>query len=699
MFTRTLRQSFRRQEGQALVLAALMVLVMSIAVLTTVNIGHTVHERIRLQNTADSAAYSMAAMEARAFNFYAYANRTQVSHYVSAMLWQSLLSLIYFAEAFLADTYGFMKTLNPCTGDSSNFFWTVACPLLKVVPVIGQVLKVIDVAMDGWRIVVKGFHELITGLNPDRFVGRIIIPTHWVLNSVLFFASQAVMLSASSHVFQTTDTVIADNDKNINSLFSQAITGVISQCLFDQSHFAEAGGRPLGIPVNPFNPIKPDAWKHTEREARAKRSMGAISNATRYACDTSGGLAIGGLTLADCQEKFITSRRIGDLIPLPDSLGIIGDWLNNEVDIPFVFQFGKLGQTRLLTHNNPNRDKLTGQRFPDSSRNFIRDWREGIAPSLGSMAQGDNLGSDDLYWMKFGPEGFGVFNNPLACKDDEKDITHCWGDPRRGYNDSPRKRMPYQHMLKTSIWALNATEGSYRDGGVHWRVHPRRLPTGDARWRDRHPPEGPEAEVGVTENKVCVVKPGCLGDVGKMDVYTANVRVAEDGNHPWKGVIPFMHFEPGQFEGVCGRTPGEGAAPRYKFDFNQPSTWVALHKSPDELTNKDLKDKEAGTNAPALLSADGKVRFGFAADSEGLELKNNRKKFLSFSEGLNVITRGQTYYHRPGNWTEHPNFFNPYWRPRLASVYQGRHNLPLAGELHDSLPGPLQRIAPKIITH
>ncbi|MFC1482519.1 hypothetical protein ACFL51_01805 [Myxococcota bacterium] len=26
------------------------------------------------------------------------------------------------------------------------------------------------------------------------------------------------------------------------------------------------------------------------------------------------------------------------------------------------------------------------------------------------------------------------------------------------------------------------------------------------------------------------------------------------------------------------------------------------------------------------------------------------------------------YYHRPGVWEEHPNFFNPFWRARLAPV-------------------------------
>ena len=110
-------------------LACLLVLTLSIALITTVNIGHNVHERIRLQNTADAAAYSTAAMEARAFNFYAFTNRTQVSHYVSAMMWQSLVSLIYFNEAFLVDVYGIMHILSPCKAPA-GYFWENACPAL-----------------------------------------------------------------------------------------------------------------------------------------------------------------------------------------------------------------------------------------------------------------------------------------------------------------------------------------------------------------------------------------------------------------------------------------------------------------------------------------------------------------------------------------------------------------------------------------
>mgnify|MGYP000896991451 CR=1 FL=1 len=79
LWTRAMRQGMKRREGQAMVLGCLFMLILAIAVLTTVNLGHTIHERVKLQNTADSAAYSMAAMESRAFNLYAFVNRTHVS--------------------------------------------------------------------------------------------------------------------------------------------------------------------------------------------------------------------------------------------------------------------------------------------------------------------------------------------------------------------------------------------------------------------------------------------------------------------------------------------------------------------------------------------------------------------------------------------------------------------------------------------
>jgi len=37
-------------------------------------------------------------------------------------------------------------------------------------------------------------------------------------------------------------------------------------------------------------------------------------------------------------------------------------------------------------------------------------------------------------------------------------------------------------------------------------------------------------------------------------------------------------------------------------------------------------------------------------------------------EGLNAFAAAQVYYHRPGDWKEQPNFFNPLWGARLMPI-------------------------------
>jgi len=37
-------------------------------------------------------------------------------------------------------------------------------------------------------------------------------------------------------------------------------------------------------------------------------------------------------------------------------------------------------------------------------------------------------------------------------------------------------------------------------------------------------------------------------------------------------------------------------------------------------------------------------------------------------EGLNAFAAAQVYYHRPGDWRETPNFFNPLWGARLMPI-------------------------------
>src|SRR5690242_13415221 len=183
MVTRALRRGMKRQEGQALVLACLLMLILSIALITTVNIGHGVHERIRLQNTADAAAYSTAAMEARAFNFYAFTNRTQVSHYVSAMMWQSLDSFLFSIQAFLTDIFGFMRTVGPCfPSDSRSSYWIIVCAVLDRIPYVNIVMKALDIVYKAVRLILDVMKKVFPAI--DRAIGRLVVPGHRMLNGV-----------------------------------------------------------------------------------------------------------------------------------------------------------------------------------------------------------------------------------------------------------------------------------------------------------------------------------------------------------------------------------------------------------------------------------------------------------------------------------------------------------------------------------
>jgi hypothetical protein len=79
-----INKRLRSENGQILILGALAVLLVALMMLLTLNVGQAVHEKIRVQQLADSAAFSMATQEARAFNFFAYTNRANIANLVAA---------------------------------------------------------------------------------------------------------------------------------------------------------------------------------------------------------------------------------------------------------------------------------------------------------------------------------------------------------------------------------------------------------------------------------------------------------------------------------------------------------------------------------------------------------------------------------------------------------------------------------------
>src|SRR5438067_10697205 len=95
-----LRRLQRDEDGQALVLGAIFALVLMLCVLSTVNLGRAVYDKVQLQTAADAAAYSQAAVEARVLNFTAYTNRAMVVHYAALMAATAYLTYLHFEWPF-----------------------------------------------------------------------------------------------------------------------------------------------------------------------------------------------------------------------------------------------------------------------------------------------------------------------------------------------------------------------------------------------------------------------------------------------------------------------------------------------------------------------------------------------------------------------------------------------------------------------
>ena len=72
-----------KQRGQALLFVTVTALVMLLAMLTMFGMGQLTTEKMKLQNTADAAAYSAALAQARDYNFSAYLNRGMIANDVA----------------------------------------------------------------------------------------------------------------------------------------------------------------------------------------------------------------------------------------------------------------------------------------------------------------------------------------------------------------------------------------------------------------------------------------------------------------------------------------------------------------------------------------------------------------------------------------------------------------------------------------
>jgi hypothetical protein len=132
------------------------------------------------------------------------------------------------------------------------------------------------------------------------------------------------------------------------------------------------------------------------------------------------------------------------------------------------------------------------------------------------------------------------------------------------------------------------------------------------------------------------VMPPFITPSGRQESYD------EPENHaPWPGFAAYFKFKP------------DGDRTR---DFNQPSTWIFLNKHHGDFQT------EAGSHAPNTR-APWYSNFSWQNGTQVAELDTtiggSDNSYLF--EGLNVISRGMAYYHRPGHWQEQGQKLQAFW--------------------------------------
>jgi hypothetical protein len=382
----------RTERGQAALLGVVGVIVLAVGMYTSYNLSRAVYEKIQLQNAADAAAYSLATLEARTFNFIAFANRAQVANYVQMLELQSMLSSLTFAEGATA-----------ALGEGAII---ASVPLRFFNPALGQALEQAGRSMEQtYRGVMKPAVDAA-----DQFVPQ-QIRMLTAKNTALFGVSVMLALATASQlVFGGLDVAQAnDPDAEMLTLARIGLSAVNTASFISAFDFAavSVGGDSDGA-------------------KRMKRAMAEMVNASRYGLGDPG---------------FIVSRgpfaAIGELTAAQGVGGRIRGFAGTLFG--FLGQFsGFVGTTKMLSEGDRVADlDDTGEHSFDHSDLARGDviTAKDMLPIWGDFASVRSSRTDGRHCRYKDPGGrygslsrtFQLANGRVfECDDDSHNRRHRW---------------------------------------------------------------------------------------------------------------------------------------------------------------------------------------------------------------------------------------------------------------------------------
>ena len=136
--------------------------------------------------------------------------------------------------------------------------------------------------------------------------------------------------------------------------------------------------------------------------------------------------------------------------------------------------------------------------------------------------------------------------------------------------------------------------------------------------------------------------------------YAQKTRPNPDYRFFW--LSPYVYFSPRASNKASLGSPG---------NFGQPDVLVGL-----ALEGRDYnREGRAATTYGRRFSWGGGAAGKGATDFSYTNADWPRAPGVQvLHKGFNAFSAAQAYYHRPGDWKEQPNFFNPLWGARLMPV-------------------------------
>lgn len=717
MISKLRRTMLEDEVGQALVLGAVSMLILALAVMVTFQLGWTIDQRIKIQNAADNAAYSAAAVVARSLNFIAFVNRSSISNYVAMMAFQSISSYLTGVQTLLWMLADLIEAL------AAIFCYVQsAAAYCDKVPIYGVICLAIEMAFMALSKVcyyaAKVLYELLSNTwslidQVDNLMALAVKAVGVLNNTVMFNVARAIQ--------KLTGTVL---DANLLGNFQEKIIRETAgdACNSDgwvaDTYKTLAGalnGNLVGSYKGLFDEDSteiPDGG--TEADDKDSNDDDMVQNAERLMVELTNASRTGKGAYGE-DMTFESDRGFGGDNSVAKFLG----WIY-------------VGSSRLVKHMDPetftegmgkggspdaaiNAAKQKGQECKQA-QDHCKPYAEAAETAANNCATARaNCSSAQSQCSSSGcsgqPDCSACNNAQSVCdakddtcedaedkaekRDDECEDAEekCKSDQDEGENtqadvdseggadksesadtaDANKKNHVFESSHEKADWSrggalasaeyVKATAMAAISGGSGRMVGIQSFYDSDddnKAYHCRLANDSDSNDDGYKgDDRHYWVEVTINPQVGECPAYaytkdTICYGKDDDNEHKWYGIAPYYSFNP--------------QPDKKETLFNQPDFWALVNKTPED--SRFPPELALGFTSTSKFKWTDYTTFrgitssGRDANLDGVG-KVNADGVLP---GLNGWARAMCYYHRPGHWAEPPNLFNPFWKAKLSPL-------------------------------